>query len=681
MKKYILFSLLMAFSLNIMAIDDMPIAVRDTVYVNLGETFTVYPLINDTAFNGDELIIDYAEGHNVMILSSTDTSITFKVTGYAIGDDWIFRIHYYLEYESFNPFGNALISIFPEKPINVLSVNDIKATIFPQNTQFFDAYFNTFDLGYFFPAEDKTSPLFSYSLWIGGKDSDNNLHLAGERFKQQGNDFWNGPLSTDGLVSTDSINSGKWFRSWKVSRTEINNHIAHFQEANYEMPEAIETWPAHGNADLNQAEFLAPFIDIDGDLEYHPELGDYPFIKGDQTIFFIYNDQLEHTETQGAPLGIEIHCMAWAMNDVKSQGAYDKTMFFNYKIFNRSQETYHDTYLGVFADFDIGNSRDDYLGCHVENGNFYGYNGDDFDEDVPSGNDTIWGYGDNIPSQSICVLGGPFMDADNSDNPSGECNESINGAGFGDGIVDNEMFGMNRFIYFNNGGAPYMTDALYASEYYQYMKGIWKDTTSMVYGGNGHPSSGGNEAFPARFMFPGDSDPCNWGTNGIDPEMGLWTEETANNQPSDRRGLASMGPFTFEAGSVHYLDIALVTAPGDAGKSSKDLVQDYISQIKQDYLINPTGFGNQYVGLNEEIKKQEALYVYPNPADGDIIRFELEDTHNAEYFIYNAAGQMIERGVLATQKEQSLNISHLQTGWYILEVKTKGQILRSKLIL
>ena len=111
------------------------------------------------------------------------------------------------------------------------------------------------------------------------------------------------------------------------------------------------------------------------------------------------------------------------------------------------------------------------------------------------------------------------------------------------------------------------------------------------------------------------------------------------------------------------------------------MVQDYVSQIKQDYLVNPTGFGNQYVGLNEDIKKQEALYVYPNPADGDIIRFELEDTQNAEYFIYNATGQIIERGVLPIQKEQSLNISHLQTGWYILEVNTAGQILRSKLIL
>jgi hypothetical protein len=28
------------------------------------------------------------------------------------------------------------------------------------------------------------------------------------------------------------------------------------------MPEAIENWPAHGDPDLNQDEFIAPFVDV-----------------------------------------------------------------------------------------------------------------------------------------------------------------------------------------------------------------------------------------------------------------------------------------------------------------------------------------------------------------------------------------------------------------------------------
>lgn len=135
------------------------------------------------------------------------------------------------------------------------------------------------------------------------------------------------------------------------------------------------------------------------------------------------------------------------------------------------------------------------------------------------------------------------------------------------------------------------------------------------------------------------------------------------------------------SGSAHYLDIALVTAPGDQEINSKDLLQDYVAEIKQDYLKNPEEFGNQYLSIPEETKISEQLVVYPNPADGDIIRFELSNTEEAAYFIYNATGQMIESGNLAAQKTHALNIAHLQSGWYILEVKTDGRVLRSKLIL
>ena len=42
-------------------------------------------------------------------------------------------------------------------------------------------------------------------------------------------------------------------------------------------------------------------------------------------------------------------------------------------------------------------------------------------------------YGDYPPAQGIVILGGPYMDADGIDNPDNECDESINGVGFGDG--------------------------------------------------------------------------------------------------------------------------------------------------------------------------------------------------------------------------------------------------------
>lgn len=686
MKKFILFSFLLSFSLSVISQIKSPVAVKDTVYIDLGETYTIYPLVNDYDPDGGDLIIEECTTgypNTISILQFSDTSITFKVIDYAVGESHHFSLRYKLASEEFTPYCQSNITMITEIPHDILLTNDIKARIFPQNIQFWNAYARVYDdsHGFMYPADEKTSTIFSYGLWVGGLDENDQLHLAAETFRQRGVDFWSGPLSDDGLATTDTANCGNWFRTWKVDRSEIYAHIANFQDASYEMPEAIASWPAHGDPALNQAEMIAPFVDVDGDLEYHPELGDYPFIKGDQSIFFVYNDQLEHTESEGAPLGVEIHCMAWAIDEVKSSQAYGSTIFMSYKIFNKSDQTYHDTYIGTFADFDIGNSANDLVGCHVENGNYFGYNGTETDPDMPNGVDTTFGYGSNIPTQSICILGGPFLDADGIDNPSGSCNESINGAGFGDGIIDNEMHGMSHFIYFYNADNQYSPDPQYAAEYYNYMKGIWQDGSAMVYGGNGHVSNGGNADYPARFMYPGDSDVCHWGTNGLDHGMGEWTEITAGNNPTDTRGTSSIGPFTFEPGSVHYLDIALVTAPGDAGKSSKDLVQDYIAQIKQDYLVNPSKFGNQYVGIEETDAIKEEIKVYPNPVDGDIINFELTCTQNTEYKIYNTAGQVIISGNLEQSiKNHQINIGELQSGWYILEINNNGRILHSKII-
>ncbi|NOR87942.1 MAG: T9SS type A sorting domain-containing protein, partial [Bacteroidales bacterium] len=637
-------------------------AVDDTINIQMGDIITFNPLLNDYNTAGEEFEIVYCSSSSINILSFTDSTITFKVPDYFL-DEYPF-ITYRIDSLPW-PSTWGRIRLNRSFQIDTLQCNQIKATIYPQNLQFRSSYFYRKTLGYFYPADAKTSPVFNYGLWMGGKDQNGNLHLAAERYRNNGADFWSGPLSVDGLALSDSINAGKWFRTWKVRKTEVLEHINNYQNPNYQIPEAIETWPAHG--DIRQAEFLAPFVDVDLDEEYHPENGDYPLIKGDESIFFIYNDHLEHGETDGLPLGVEIHCMAWGYNESSETDELNNTVFFNYKFFNRSMQTYNDTYIGVYTDFDLGFAYDDYVRCDVSNGNYYVYNADDYDEDNlsndPNGED-IWGYHDNIPTQGTCILAGPFMDSDNMDNPLGECDEGVNGAGFGDGIIDNERYGMTGFTYYSN-WPTYMKSPQYAHEYYNYMQSIWSDESPLVYGGLAHPTTEGDSLFPARFMWPGDSDPCNWGTGGLEPSWdSLWTEETTGNMPSDRRAVAGIGPFTFEAGSIHYLDIALVTAPGDQEKNSKDLLQEYIAQIKQDYLLNPEEFGNQYLSIPEETKTTQQLFVYPNPADGDFIRFELNSKQEAEYFIYSAAGQVIENGSLAAQKEHSLNIGYLKSGWY-----------------
>jgi hypothetical protein len=657
------------------------IARPDSVWVKLGDTISFNPTLNDVDTTGNPIVIDSVYSNDLEIIKFNDSTITFKMLDYGLNR---FRIIYrVVDTTSIYNLGTQ-IYVFPDLQIDTIDANEIKAAIYPGSMQFYDILLHYGDIPYyerspqiFYPKDSLSRTFFNYTIWFGGFNSEkDSLFLAAERYRQVGTDFWPGPLSIDGSVTTDSINAGKWMRTWKVSSDEIQYHLRNFSNPDYKMPEAIQSWPAHGNPDLNQAEFLAPFVDVDLDREYHPEKGDYPLIKGEQSIFFIFNDQLNHTESNGNPMGIEVHCMVWEFDEHTENVEQKSTLFYNYKFFNRSSVPYKDFYLGVWSDFDLGFAGDDYVGCNVNSGYYYVYNGREVD-----GAGEPHSYGLNPPTQATCILGGPFMDNDQFDNPDGECNESINGVGFGDGVVDNERLGLSYFLYHHNKSGT-QGDPNYAEEYYNYLSGKWKDNTPMVYGGNAHYTTGGDSLFPTRFMFPGDSDPCNWGTNGLEPNWDtIWTEETTGNQYGDRRGLGSTGPFTFEAGSVEYLDIALVTAPGDQGRDSKELLEEYVEAIRAEYIKDPEEFGNQYLGAEELVfESYESISIYPNPTKGDHIYLELPQEKEAIYHIYNSTSQLVKQGFLLAQKQQEIDISALPSGWFVLEVIQDGKAYRTKLI-
>ena len=50
--------------------------------------------------------------------------------------------------------------------------------------------------------------------------------------------------------------------------------------------------------------------------------------------------------------------------------------FYNYELVNRSTYTLTETYFGQFVDPDMGNPQDDFVGCDVQRGLGYCYNGD-----------------------------------------------------------------------------------------------------------------------------------------------------------------------------------------------------------------------------------------------------------------------------------------------------------------
>ena len=486
----------------------------------------------------------------------------------------------------------ALASTAQQPPFSRCDANNVNATIIGDGTcytRFIDIYFPDDCPIWEVPAGSGKSTIFQHALWFGGLDTDDSLHLAAFRFGQTGIDYWTGPLRTTD-ASASLMDMLKYYRVWNLTRAEINDFIAHHSDPGYETPDDILTWPAHGDGDL--AANLAPFIDVDDDGHYNPENGDYPDIKGDQCLFFIFNDSYaEHTESRGGKLGLEVHAMVYAYDNIKDEALYN-TVFVNYQFFNRSANDYHDVYLGLWTDWDIGYMADDYVGCDVQRGACFAYNATPID-----GHGEPEAYGDNPPVQVLTILAGPYMDADGRDNPAyaGDCEAlfsgsypndkyAYNGFNFGNGIADDERLGMTGFLYHNNNSSV-NGDPLVAEDYYHFLRGHWRNNTPMLYGGDGYAN--GNVVGPeCKFMFPGDSDPCNFGTNGIAPNDDYntgdkyWTEDECQNAPNDRRGLASVGPFSLNAGGTQVVDYAMTTVWKDNDHSAMERMGEIIDHIK-----------------------------------------------------------------------------------------------------
>lgn len=418
--------------------------------------------------------------------------------------------------------------------------------------------------------------LFSGSLWMGGTDINGQLKLAAMRFRQDGNDFWPGPLTTDGAASITGDVCAKWDRQFFITRAEVDEFVAWYNDPSsfpgYSIPSSILNYPAHGETALGQDFYQAPFFDLDGDGFYDPFNGDYPKydllgdidcrvtrdirLFGDETIWWVFNDKGNiHTESGAEAIGMEVHAQAFAF--ATNDEVNDMT-FYNYELINRSSFTLADTYFAQWVDPDLGEATDDYVGCDVPRGLGYCYNGTDVDGSGGPGH-----YGANPPAIGVDFFEGPYQDNDGIDNLQGiGPNEALNGLGYGDGVIDNERYGMRRYVYHNNAQGV-QGDPQTGADHYNYMRGIWRDNTLMVYGGNGHINNC-TSCEPAHFMFPGDSDQDdNWGTNGS--AVAPWTEVDAGNTPADRRFMQSAGPFTLEPGAVNDITVGVVWARASSG--------------------------------------------------------------------------------------------------------------------
>lgn len=430
-----------------------------------------------------------------------------------------------------------------------LDINNVKTKILGGGDMWWDQGLQTAQ--YEVPKGSGHHTMFAGSIWLGGLDIDNTIHIAAQTYRQTGNDLWPGPIMNN--LSTNAANCQLYDKIWKVNKSDIVAHIANPASP----PLSISTWPAKGN-DIGGGvitDDMAPFVDVNGNGTYEPTAGDYPKINGDQALWYVINDVGNtHSETGGAPLGVEIQVMAYSF---LTNNVLNNTTFYNYNVKNKSTEIYHDFYIGFWTDCDLGGYADDFIGCDSTRNAAIYYNSDASDTD----------YGSNIPVTAIVGINTP--------------------------LENNIPVIMSKLGYFKNDPTTYGNPSS-AAHYYQYLKGQWKDGTNWGY----------------NYAYPGS--PCVSSETSMvypvfQPAADLRTVQSfgpMNFAPGDCKNITTAVITTFNS--------AYPNPCFDPIRASIDSVKS----LHQSLALN--NISCQSTTAINEFELNASINIYPNPANNSI---------------------------------------------------------------
>lgn len=520
---------------------------------------------------------------------------------------------------------------FGQFSMTLLDQNNVSAIITDNGCFFNDIA--TSQPGYEVPSGSGKNALYTSSFWYGGKDVNGQIKLAGQYYCQ-GQDFWPGPVTRYNPYEWGPNNWGavqNYFGQsfWTVTKAEIDDHIANYQNALYTAPYNITNWPAHGDTTLGTGDgmlpYIAPFVDVDGDGEYDPTQGDYPCIKGDKATFFIMSDLGGlHTETGADPVGIELHYMFYQYSSVPE---LQDVTFMDVEVVNMGTQTIEDFTVSCFADPDLGNSQDDYVGCDTIRNMIYAYNGDANDEN----NGGFLGYGANPPALGIISLSAP---------------------------IDYTKMISSAMPY------PY-NDPSTASEFYQVMNGNNLDGSDQL----------NDMAQPTDYYYYGDPN---------DPSQ--WSEVSAVNPPGDRRMVMSSNLGYLTPGisgspefSQYNLSYAVIYAQGTDNLNSvtelfslADYVQNFYNGLTTNCLDPQT--------VGEEEMEQLSFSMYPNPSAGHTLIQLPRMFSDINVLVTDLSGRRVFEERISNADHIDLNIVE-NAGVYLVSVMADERTSVQRLII
>ncbi len=522
-------------------------------------------------------------------------------------------------------FGASIFQAGAQIPFNTkdsVDINNINAAVLVQGDMFWDPALEVAQCG--FPKGTGKNCNFVSAIWMAGYDAGNNLHVAAQTYRQTGNDYWPGPLDAADTLTYHT--SHDWAKIWKVNRTDIQYFQSLSTHTTANTPAAILTWPAKGNTNargnggiiLHITGDMAPFVDLNGNGIYEPLLGDYPDIKGDQALWWVYSDNGPvHSQTNGRPLGVETHVMAYAYH---RNSLIDDVVYFEYTLINKSPNTYHNFRFSLFDDVDLGYFLDDFIGFDSSWRMGICYNGTK--DDGLSGGHPINSYGTNPPQVAMTMIVLP-------------------------GDVGSSFIPAGSFVPFFNdlsvSGNPGVD-----TEYNNYMRARYRNGDHFK----------DNHGIDVNYMYTGD------------PSISTqWSECALNNNPSDRRFVLSSNDFTLNAGGTEKIVLGLLVADsaGGCGATSFDHIRTVADTAWGNYYSPPPPLPPNTVKDPQDGK----IAIYPNPAkDWLFVENKGTITGDVSITVCNTLGQVVSFATGITAAKYEADISGLPTGVYYVLYRT-----------
>ena len=536
----------------------------------------------------------------------------------------------------------------PFRTIDSININKFNAAILVHGDMWWDPTASTAFCK--FPAGDSRTINFAASLWMSGYDAANNLHIAAQTYRQTGNDYWPGPLDASGSLTYAT--SQDWAKIWKVNRTDINYFLGLASPTPATIPAAILTWPAKGNtyaqgnlgATLTTTDDMAPFIDLNGNGIYEPLLGEYPNIPGDQALWWVFSDNgPTHTETNGDPLKVEVHAMAYGYN----RGTLiDNVVYYQYSIVNKSTNNYHDFRMGLWSSAEVGNAYATYVGFDSvwRLGISYRYDADD------GGG----GAGHRYYNRHPPVVGTTIVVAP------------------GDGGGDYAPAG--SFTCYHNDFGPFLGNPVATAEYNYYMRSRLRNGRHLVndFSGRGIPSYGYGTGPDCNYVYPGDP-----------ADTTQWSECASANIIGIRRTVLASNDFTLNASAREKMVVALISTDTGAGGGGGYCGTMSFDTIK---IIADTAWHIYYHPLAPMVSdgfntvEAHEIHTYPNPAhkllhiEGVIVTTENKLT------VTNPLGHQFILPVTTATNKVEVNIAALPPGLYYLQYHNSNGYTATKFV-